>query len=182
MTSEEWDWAQSHPERRSYPLTRGLANHPVTNVNWDDAQAYCRWLRAVTGKPYRLLSEAEWEYCCRAGTDTPFWWGSSISIGRANYDDRRTVPVASFKANPWGLYQMHGNVWEWCEDVWRESYDGITRDDGSPLLSGDASRRAVRGGSWGSNPAYLRSACRDWYSLHDRYDILGFRVARTFLS
>jgi formylglycine-generating enzyme required for sulfatase activity len=113
-------------------------SHPVTCVNWNDAKAYVSWLAAATGKPYRLDSEAEWEYAARAGTTTPFWWGQSITPEQANYDgnyvyegggskgkDRQsTVPVGDFAANPWGLYNVHGNVCEWCEDVWHNNYDG----------------------------------------------------------
>jgi formylglycine-generating enzyme required for sulfatase activity len=109
-------------------------NHPVVCVSWDDAQAYVKWLKAKTGKTYRLLSEAEWEYAARAGTAMPFWWGSSISTDRANDCNyifgggskseygQKTVAVDSFKANPWGLHQVHGNVWEWVEDCWNGSY------------------------------------------------------------
>jgi formylglycine-generating enzyme required for sulfatase activity len=162
----------------------------VIDVNWEDAQAYCRWLTAVTGKHYRLPSEAEWEYSCRAGTDTPFWWGWSISASKANYDGnytyggvrgkyrQRTVRVESFEANPWGLYQVHGNVWEWCQDIWHETYAGAP-DDGSPWLQGvDASRRVLRGGSWFYNPQYLRSASRNKYTTDGRFNYFGFRVVR----
>ena len=205
VTFEEWDWAQAHPEwhrhsglepRRPDDRKWGRGRHPVIDVSWEDAQAYCRWLAAVTGKPYRLPSEAEWEYCCRAGTETPFWWGASISTGQANYEGnftyaggregeyrRRTVLIDSLEANPWGLYQVHGNVWEWCEDVWHDSYAGTPPDDGSPWLQdSDASRRMTRGGAWVSYPQNLRSASRIGFTTDDRNDILGFRVARTLLS
>jgi formylglycine-generating enzyme required for sulfatase activity len=112
--------------------------HPVVCVSWKDAQAYIEWLREKTGKVYRLPSEAEWEYAARAGTVTPFWWGKSITPDQANYDGNyvykgggskgayreKTVPVNSFEASPWGLYQVHGNVWEWCEDRWHDDYNG----------------------------------------------------------
>ena len=167
--------------------------YPVVCVNWDDAKAYAAWLRRETDKPYRLLSEAEWEYCCRAGTTTPFWWGTSISPAHANYDGnhvykgggskgewrQRTVPVSSFETNPWGLYQVHGNVWEWCEDTWHDTYDRA-HSDGSPWLQGgDGGRRVVRGGSWFDLPWRLRSANRYWCTTGDRYSNLGLRVART---
>jgi formylglycine-generating enzyme required for sulfatase activity len=117
-------------------------SHPVVCINWDDAKAYAAWLSQTTGKPYRLLSEAEREYVARAGTTTPFWWGSSITSAQANYDSRlsygggeskgewrkSTVSIDSFEANPWGLYNVHGNVWEWCEDVWHVSYSGAPLD------------------------------------------------------
>ncbi len=109
--------------------------YPIVGVSWDDAQAYAKWLSGKTGKSYRLLSEAEREYVTRAGTAAPFWWGSSISTEQANYDGnytyaggqkgeyrQRTVPVKSFQPNPWGLYQVHGNVWDWVEDCWNDNY------------------------------------------------------------
>jgi formylglycine-generating enzyme required for sulfatase activity len=204
VTFEEWDWAQAHPEWRKrsglkprQPDDRkwGRGRHPVINVSWTNAQGYCRWLTAVTGKPYRLLSEAEWEYCCRAGTDTPFWWGASISTVRANYDGNytygggpkgeyreRTVQVDSFEANPWGLYQMHGNVWEWCEDVWHPDYKEAP-DDGSPWRQGgDQSLRVLRGGSWDIYPRVCRSALRNGIRPSSRVYDSGFRLARTLTS
>jgi formylglycine-generating enzyme required for sulfatase activity len=110
----------------------------VICVNWEDAKAYVNWLSKKAGKSYRLLSEAEWEYATRAGTTTPFWWGSSISTSQANYNGnytygsgsigenhQKTLPVDTFPPNPWGLYQVHGNVWEWVEDCYHESYSNI---------------------------------------------------------
>jgi formylglycine-generating enzyme required for sulfatase activity len=169
-------------------------SHPVVCVNWDDAKAYTAWLAQATGKPYRLLSEAEWEYCCRARTATPFWWGSAITPAQANYDGNYvyagggskgewrngTVPVGSLAPNAWGLYQVHGNVWEWCEDIWHDNYEGAPPTDGSPWLQGgDASRRVVRGGAWGDGPWVLRSACRIRDSSVLRIGSRGFRLART---
>jgi len=168
-------------------------SHPVVCVSWEDAKAYSAWMEQVTGRPYRLLSEAEWEYCCRAGTTTPFWWGLSITPAQANYDGnyvykggssrgeyrKTTVPVGSFAANPWGLHQVHGNVWEWCEDVWHDTYDGAPLDGSPWLQGGDASRRVLRGGSWFYIPRNLRAAYRGRFPLDDRYSILGFRLART---
>jgi formylglycine-generating enzyme required for sulfatase activity len=100
----------------------------VINVNWDDAKAYVAWLSHKTGKSYRLLSEAGREYVTRAGTTTPFWWGSSITPKQANYDGSAEPSVDSFEPNPWGLYNVHGNVWEWTEDCWNESYNGNPAD------------------------------------------------------
>ena len=121
---------------------------PVINVSWDDAKAYVAWLSRATGKPYRLLSEAEREYVTRAGTTTPFWWRPSITTSQANYDGasysigfmkceyrKQTLPVNSFQPNPWGLYQVLGNVWEWTEDCWHDSYAGAPAD-GSAWTSG----------------------------------------------
>jgi formylglycine-generating enzyme required for sulfatase activity len=200
VTFEEWDWAQAHPDwrrhsgrgsRRPRDEEWGRGRRPAINVSWDDAQAYCRWLAAVTGKPYRLPSEAEWECCCRAGTETPFWRGASISTEQANYAygggakgeyRQRTVPVDSFEANLWGLYQVHGNVWEWCQDAWHGSYEAAPDDGSARLQDADASRRVLRGGSWFNDPRFLRSACRDWFTTDFRDYVVGFRVVRTLES
>lgn len=167
-------------------------SHPVVCVNWDDANAYAAWLSDRTGKAYRLLTEAEREYVARAGTTTPFWWGSSITPKQANYDGnytyaggskgdwrKATVPVGSFVANPWGLFNVHGNVWEWCEDVWHDNYNGAPTDGSAWLQGGDGSRRVVRGGSWVSIPVNLRSAFRLGSTTVVRFYILGFRLGRT---
>jgi formylglycine-generating enzyme required for sulfatase activity len=149
-------------------------SHPVVCINWNDANAYTAWLSQTTAKPYRLLSEAKREYVTRAGTLTPFWWGSSITPAQANYNGRgvykwggshgewrqSTVPVGSFEPNPWGLYNVHGNVFEWCEDVWHSNYSGAPVDGSAWLKGGDVSRRVLRGGSWLSDPGRLRSAFR----------------------
>jgi formylglycine-generating enzyme required for sulfatase activity len=160
-------------------------------VTWDDAKAYAAWLSQTTGKPYRLLSEAEREYVARAGTTTPFWWGSSITLAQANYNGsfvgggsegegrKSTVPVGSFEANPWGLYNVHGNVWEWCEDVWHDNYSGAPVDGSAWLQGADESPRVVRGGSWVNYPRGLRAAVRFRYPTFDRICDLGFRIART---
>ena len=162
-------------------------------INWDDAKAYAAWLSHTTGKPYRLLSEAEREYVTRAGTEAPFWWGSSISPDQANYDGtsvyqgggskgewrKSTVPVGSFEGNPWGLYNVHGNVWEWCEDVWHYNYDDAPVDGGAWLQDGDARLHVVRGGSWNNSPKSLRAAHRDGWPTQDRNITIGFRLART---
>jgi formylglycine-generating enzyme required for sulfatase activity len=128
---------------------------------------------------YRLLSEAEWEYYCRAGTTTAFWWGRSLSPQQANYDGRQqTVPVDGYEPNPWGLYQVHGNVWEWCEDTWHPNYKGAP-SDGSVWAGGDASWRVMRGGSWGLIPQDVRAANRGRSLSVGRIDSLSFRLART---
>jgi formylglycine-generating enzyme required for sulfatase activity len=171
-------------------------SHPVTCVNWDDAKAYISWLAAATGKPYRFLTEAEWEYSARAGTTTPFWWGSSITPAQANYDGNEvyagggstgeyrdgTVPVGDFKANLWGLHNVHGNVWEWCEDVWHDSYVGAPADTSAWLQGGKGACRVVRGGAWSYDPKFLRAAQRIGDPSKLRDILLGFRVARTLTS
>ena len=167
-------------------------SHPVICVSWNDAEAYAKWLSERTGSAYRLLSESEREYVARAGTTTPFWWGRSITPEQANYDGtvmlhsgggrkgdfrRATVRVKSFP-NPWGLYQVHGNVWEWVEDCWSDNYQNTPRD-GSPNLSPECARRVLRGGSWNQEPWTLRAAYRGANSQDMRGSYSGFRVART---
>jgi formylglycine-generating enzyme required for sulfatase activity len=170
----------------------GRGDRPVINVNWNEAKDYIDWLSKKTGKTYRLLSEAEREYAARAGTSTPFWWGRSITPALANYNGsaepykgggskgeyrQKTLPVKSFKPNAWGLYQVHGNVWEWVEDCWNENYHNAP-SDGSANTTGECGRRVVRGGSWSGDPLSLRAAFRDWYSSDNRDDLIGFRVGR----
>jgi formylglycine-generating enzyme required for sulfatase activity len=165
--------------------------HPVVCINWDDAKAYVAWLSKKTGKLYRLLSESEWEYIARAGTKTPFWWGSSISTDQANYDGnsnyggggkgqyrQKTVPADMFEANPWGLYQVHGNAFEWLEDCWNETYQYAPSDDWV-RLAGNCSRHVRRGGAWNIPAKMLRSAYREQRPAFTRGSNLGLRVART---
>jgi formylglycine-generating enzyme required for sulfatase activity len=170
----------------------GRGKRPVINVSWDDiTRQYLPWLSGKTGKAYRLLTEAEWEHAARAGTTTPFWWGSSISASQANYHGpttygggpkgeyrQKTVPVDSFAANPWGLYNVHGNVWEWVQDCWNGSYSGAP-SDGSAWTTGDCSRRVLRGGSCVNYPQLLRSAYRGRFTPDNRGSYVGFRVGRT---
>ena len=163
----------------------GRGQRPVIRVSWDDAQRYVQWLSRKTKKPYRLLSESEWEYAARAGTETAYSWGNEIGVNRANcngcgsqWDNRQTAPVGSFAANAWGLHDMHGNVWEWVEDCWNDSYAGSPRD-GSAWRSGNCTVRVLRGGSWGREPSVLRAAYRYGFTSGLRYFGLGFRVART---
>lgn len=164
--------------------------HPVLCVNWDDAQAYVRWLSAKTVKRYRLPSESEWEYAARAGTQTPFHTGETILTDQANYNGdyaygagRRgvyrgqTTPVGAFGANKWGLHDVHGNVGEWTEDCWNASYAGAPTD-GSTWESGDCLSRVLRGGSWTFGPRSVRSASRVGTYFRDRNRYIGFRVVR----
>jgi formylglycine-generating enzyme required for sulfatase activity len=156
--------------------------HPVVCLIWDDAKAYTAWLSKKTGKDYRLLSEAEREYAARAGTTTPFWWGESISTGQANYSAKgehrqSTLPVDSFKPNPWGLYNVHGNVCEWTEDCWNDSNSG-NPGDGSARTAGDCSRRVVRGGSWNHLASGVRAAYRSRPTTGYKINDFGFRVGR----
>jgi formylglycine-generating enzyme required for sulfatase activity len=161
-------------------------DHPVACVNWDDAKAYVAWLSRKTGKAYRLLSEAEWEYAARAGTTTRFSCGDADGcLDRVGWSfsnsGSRAHPVGRKTANAFGLHDMHGNVWEWTEDCWNGSYAGAP-SDGSAWTRGVCSQRVLRGGSWVTNPRYLRSAVRNRYSSGHRIDNDGFRVARTLLT
>ena len=176
------------------PGYRQSEEHPVVCVTWEDAQAYVAWLSRESGAPYRLLSEAEWEYVARAGSETAYGWGDAIGENRANcrgcgsrWDNEGTAPVGSFQANGFGLYDVHGNVWEWVLDCWNDNYAGAPTD-GSAWTGGDCNYRVVRGGSWNYTPRNLRSADRSWghasedslkYSTGGRNSSVGFRVARS---
>lgn len=163
--------------------------HPVDSVSWYDADEFCQKLTEKTGKSYRLPSEAEWEYACRAGTTTPFYFGETITSELANYDAsntyasevngiyrQRTTEVGSFAPNVFGLYDNHGNVWEWCQDVWHQNYKGAP-DDGSVWeVGGDSNQRVLRGGSWLGYPWDCRSAARDGRSADFCVYDCGFRV------
>jgi formylglycine-generating enzyme required for sulfatase activity len=196
VTFKEWDACAADGGCNGYRPNDegwGRGRQPVINVSWDDAKNYVAWLSRKTGKTYRLLSEAEREYVTRADTNTPFWWGGSISTQQANYDGNYTyggyggpkgeyrqsaLPVDSFQANSWGLYQVHGNVWEWAEDCYHDSYRGAPTD-GSAWTSGDCSSRIVRGGSWVNFPGVLRAAYRIRSSTVNRSNNFSFRVGRT---
>ncbi|MFM6631010.1 MAG: SUMF1/EgtB/PvdO family nonheme iron enzyme, partial [Microcystis panniformis] len=156
--------------------------NPVERISWDDAQAFCQKLSQITGKTYRLPTEAEWEYACRGGTTTRFYFGDDANQledyawHKGNSQDK-THPVGQKKPNAWGLYDMSGNVWEWCEDNWHYNYIGAPRD-GSAWLIKDNDYQILRGGSWCINPDYCRSAYRlstfrrDYYYSYS----VGFRV------
>jgi len=193
VTFAEWDACVAAGGCRYRPVDQGWGrgNRPVINVSWEDAQEYVQWLSRETGQDYRLLSEAAWEYAARAGTATPFHFGSTISTDQANYDGNytygsgrkgvyreQTTPVGSFPANKFGLHDVHGNVWEWVEDRWHDSYSGAP-SDGSVWNAGNNSRRVFRGGSWDYVPDSLRAAFRYGNEPDLRYYGLGFRVART---
>ena len=172
--------------------------HPVGCMNWDDARAYATWLAHITGQSYRLLSEAEWEYARRAGAAT-LWSHGNDETGICRYGNIRDdtyrsntgdttgaqcddgsitkAPVGSYQPNEFGLYDMTGNVYEWTQDCWNDSYSGAPID-GSSWMSGDCSRHTLRGGSWPSRPWGLRSAFRNKFETGNRSNNFGFRVAR----
>jgi formylglycine-generating enzyme required for sulfatase activity len=180
---EEWDACLAGDGCSGYAPDDedwGRGRRPVVNVSWEDAMKYVEWLSEKTGKPYRLLSEAEWEYAARAGTKTRYSWGEDITPENANYGGNvdRTTEVGSYAPNPWGLYDMHGNVWEWVEDCWNDNYEGAPVDGGA-WTNGDCKRRVLRGGSWYGEPENLRSAYRFEALTVNRSRNVGFRVART---
>ncbi len=187
LTFDEWDICVAYGDcaQGARDSGWGRGRQPVSDVTWDDAQRYVMWLSRMTGKPYRLLTEAEYEYAARAGTRTAYPWGDEIGKNNANcngcgskWDDNQTAPVGSFAPNQFGLYDMVGNVWEWVEECYHDSYQGAP-GDGAAWTSGDCSRRVVRGGSWNYDPGFLRSAVRGGYSTVFRLNSLGFRVGRT---
>jgi formylglycine-generating enzyme required for sulfatase activity len=191
ITFEQWEVCVEQGGCTYHPddLDFGRGTQPVINIAWDDAKQYAQWLARRTGRPYRLLSEAEWEYAARAGNDAPFTWGDTIGQGNANcancgtqWDDRATAPVGSFAPNAFGLHDMYGNVWEWVEDCWHPTYDKAP-SDGSAWTSdcADGARRVVRGGSWDDVPADLRSAARYAPGKSARTRVNGIRVGRAML-
>ncbi len=196
VTFDEWDAAQKDKDWRNFseraPWTPddadwGRGRRPVINVSWEDAQAYVKWLSGKSGQPYRLLSEAEWEYSCRAGTDTAYSFGDNKSDldGYGWYSGNsggKTHPVGEKAANAFGLHDMHGNVWEWCEDRWNESYKDkpeSLKANGGAWTTGDNRKRVIRGGCFGDLPSNLPSAHRDKYAVDYRYENVGFRLVRT---
>jgi len=164
-------WSQRRRDTKvDYPPDEswGRFDRPVINVSWDDAKAYARWLSDKTGQPYRLPTEAEWEYAARAGTATAYWWGKEFGENNANCDYHgRSVPVGSFRASPWGLYDTVGNVYEWVEDAYHDSHEGAPSDRSAWEAGGDAVSRVLRGGSWYYEPGSCRAANR--YSFAPDY-------------
>ncbi|HIK11623.1 MAG TPA: formylglycine-generating enzyme family protein [Oscillatoriaceae cyanobacterium M33_DOE_052] len=169
-------------------------NRPVEQVSWYDAVEFCQKLSEKTGYSYRLPSEAEWEYACRGGTTTPFYFGETIIPDLANYNSNysyengqtgeyleRTTYVGCFSPNPFGLYDMSGNVWEWCQDSWHENYENAPTDGSAWEIGGESDFRILRGGSWFSKPKGCRSAFRLWFDAQMKYPSFGFRVAAVSL-
>lgn len=201
VTQEQWRIVAGYPkvtiELNPNPSNFTGDNLPVEQVSWDEAVEFCDRLKVKTGRSYQLPSEAQWEYACRAGTKTAFAFGKTISTDLANYDgnqtynngpkgeDRnQTIAVGIFPPNAFGLYDMHGNVYEWCADVWHENYEGAPTTDGSVWDVSNGSGldpssdlgKVLRGGSWVSLPKRCRSACRFYDATGSRYSSNGFRV------
>ena len=196
ITQAQWravaGWQKVGRDLEPDPSRFKGANRPVEQVSWFDALEFCRRLNERTGQRYGLPSEAQWEYACRAGSTTPFHFGAMLTTELANYDGdycygngpkgsyrKQTIDVASFPANGWGLHDMHGNVREWCEDHWHDSYNFAPGDDQPWLIpaAADDEPRLLRGGSWSSFPGYCRSAFRNYPHPGDAGSYDGFRVA-----
>jgi formylglycine-generating enzyme required for sulfatase activity len=186
VTFAEWDACSAFGDCDGSVSANGWGRgrQPVLNISWEDANKYVGWLSRMTGKPYRLLSEAEWEYAARAGSQGYFTFGNDDERNLREYAwfegnaDRKSHPTGEKRANAFGLHDAHGNVKEWVQDCWRDDYRGAP-SDGAPRLSGNCSRRVVRGGSWLHRARALRSASREAISIDTRRDDLGMRVARS---
>ncbi len=166
-------------------------DQPVVNVSWNDADAFAEWLSKKTGHKFRLSTEAEWEYACRAGTTTPFYFGDTISADQANYDGRhvygsgrkgiyrkKTTRAGSFPANAFKLHDMHGNVWEWCRDWYKKDFFSKSSRNNPECEDLSSHYRVLRGGSWNYNPWHLRCANRHWFTPDYRNFVFGFRLIR----
>ncbi|MGD8640900.1 MAG: formylglycine-generating enzyme family protein, partial [Gammaproteobacteria bacterium] len=178
------------------PRHWGRTKTPVFNVSWHDAQRYVEWLSEQTGEYYQLPSEAQWEYAARAGTDTAFHTGKCINTSQANFHGNynygncpttnvyrgKTMPVGSFSPNAWGLYDVHGNIFEWTRDCWHSNYEGAPTDGNAWMNVGDnvdCELRVLRGGSWSGRPQDIRSAARSRNDADFKSIFIGFRVVRT---
>ncbi len=189
VTFDEYDkYCTATGKEKPSDVGWGRGKHPVLNVSWDDATAYCEWLSKQNGKSYRLPTEAEWEYACRAGTTTPFKTGNNLTTSQANYDGNypyngkakgeyreKTTPVGSFARNAWGLYDMHGNIWEWCND-WHGDYP--TTHQTNPQGATIGSYRVLRGGSWDDGAEFCRTVNRNNDTPEGRFNVIGFRLVR----
>jgi eukaryotic-like serine/threonine-protein kinase len=185
VTQQQWETVMGNN-----PSSFKGAKRPVERVSWDDAVEFCKRLSKRIGKTYRLPTEAEWEYACRAGTTTPFHFGETITTDLANYDGNytyanavkgeyreQTTDVGKFLPNGFGLYDMHGNIWEWCQDAWHDSYKNAPVDGTAGMGDNDNQTRLLRGGSWIYVPWRCRSAFRCRNSRDGRHRLVGVRVA-----
>ncbi|MGO8920354.1 MAG: SUMF1/EgtB/PvdO family nonheme iron enzyme [Stellaceae bacterium] len=185
VTAGEWKKCVAAQACADVSQPDAEADAPAANLSWDDAVQFTSWLSHISGKTYRLPTEAEWEYAARANTSTKFWWGNDFVVGMAycrgcgvaSYDPHHPVRVGSFKANPFGLYDMGGEVSEWVSDCWHKDYHGAP-SDGSFWAAGDCSSHVLRGGSWQNDPSYLSVSSRDHYDTAVRYTTHGFRLAQ----
>jgi formylglycine-generating enzyme required for sulfatase activity len=183
ITIREWNECVAAEMCQYVPS--GDDDAPVTNLSWSDTKQFLTWLAQATQKSFRLPSEAEWEYAARAGTDTNYWWGDQLQEGMADckgcvdaYDSTQPLKVGSLKPNPFGLYDMGGDVDQWVEDCWHSGYQGAPVD-GSPWTEDSCLSHVLRSGSWKNDPSYVRPASRDHYDTNVRYPTHGFRIARS---
>jgi formylglycine-generating enzyme required for sulfatase activity/class 3 adenylate cyclase len=177
------DWNECAAAKACAFVATGKDDAPVTNISWSDAKQFVTWLAGATRKPYRLPSEAEWEYAARGGTQTKYWWGDQVQSGVANCKNcndnsaaEQPVKVGNFKPNPFGLYDMGGSVDQWVEDCWHKNYQGAPAD-GSAWGDGECTSHVIRSGSWKNDARYVRPSNRDSYDTNVRYPTHGFRVA-----
>jgi formylglycine-generating enzyme required for sulfatase activity len=185
VTVEQWNACVQGGACPSVPSAADAAgNLPMRDVSWDEAQLYLKWLGSVSGRTYRLPTEAEWEYAARGGTSTRYWWGEQMKDGNASCKDcgqpwnaDAPPPVGSFIANPFGFFDMNGSVWEWVSDCWHSSYKGAPAD-GSAWATPTCPSRVIRGGSWKEDGSYMLSTTRFKYDASVRQSQNGFRVAR----
>ena len=177
VTFEQYDrFAKATGRKLPGACGWGRRSRPIMKVSWFDATTYAEWLNDITGEDFRLPTEAEWEYACRAGTKTDYSFGEKITEEQANFDrsNNRTMPVGSYQPNPFGLYEMHGNVWEWCAD-WYDRYPtGKVKD---PMGPDNGKYRVLRGGSWFVNAGLTRSTSRTCDEPGERDHSRGFRLA-----
>jgi len=176
-------WQQKAGASWKNPYLTQNDTHPVVCVSWNDAKAYVKWLSEQTGEKYRLLSEAEWEYACRAGSTGKYCFGDDANqLGSYGWYDEnsgsQTHPVGEKKPNKFGLYDMHGNVWEWCEDVWHDNYDGAPTDGSAWMSGGNQNWHLLRGGSWYDSDDGLHCASRKWYDATVGLNNWDFRISR----
>jgi formylglycine-generating enzyme required for sulfatase activity len=194
VTQKLWKAVASLPkierELKPDPSSFKGDNRPVESITWYDAVEFCKRLSKKTGREYRLPSESEWEYACRAGTTTPFYFGETITTDLVNYNGnytyagapkgqyrQETTPVGQFPPNAFGLYDMHGNVWEWCADYWHDNYNGAPTNGSAWLSENENDYRLLRGGSWYFNARNCRSAYRNRDNAGNAYNNVGLRLA-----
>lgn len=190
ITFEQWEYCLNEQGCKHDPIDNGWGrgNQPASNISWIDAKQYTEWLSNKTGYNYRLLTEAEWEYVARAGSTGRFWWGDESPRGKAvcvkcdltGKTNNMSKTVGSYSSNPFGLFDLHGNVWEWVEDCWSENYIDHPSDASAFKPEGQCKRRVLRGGAWPNGGRHLRSANRSWKGpTHRSMTGKGFRVAMT---
>lgn len=180
------EWQQCVDAHACALPPKGRPDQPVTNVSWDDARHYAAWLSSVTGKPYRLPTEAEWEYAARAGTETRYPWGNAMVPGKASCKGcgapvsmQNPPGVEAYPPNPFGLFGMGGGVAEWVADCWHRDYQDAPRNGSAAWDGPECRERVLRGGSWMADAKYLRPSTRDYYDASVRYPTHGFRIAQT---